>query len=284
MQHQTASARIRELVIDGRLIDSGERRLTRSNRRAAVWVVASEASGLVVARPRVLHLPRSLDEVELDGGYQIVYADPPWEYDQGGRGSTKKHYGTTGIEGICQVPVRQLASRDSLLFIWVTWPFLRDCFRVIDAWGFEFVTCAFVWVKYHDGSGKRCVGGGFWTRANTEFCLVCRRGKKYPRRLETTEARGVRQLIEEWPAEPEELLLAPRQEHSAKPPEARQRIRQLLGHGPTAIELYARCVDDQGKIIPGGRVDSSFDQWGNECESDVYMGVSGEEVIDLLSE
>lgn len=283
MQHQTASARIRELVLDGRLVDSGERRLTKSNRRAAVWVVAPEAesTGLVVAPPRVLHLPRALDEVESAGGYQIIYADPPWEYQQGGRGSTDKHYGTTGISGICRLPVRQLASRDAVLFLWVTWPFLRDCFEVVDAWGFEFKTCAFVWVKYHEGSGKRCVGGGFWTRANTEFCLLCVRGKNYPRRLETTPSRGVRQLIE---SEPEELLLAPRQEHSAKPPEARARIRQLLGHEPTAIELYARCTDDQGRIIPGGRVDPSFDQWGNQCESDVYMGVDGEEVIDLLSE
>lgn len=39
MSHQTASARIRELVLAGRIEDSGDRRPTRSNRRATVWKV-----------------------------------------------------------------------------------------------------------------------------------------------------------------------------------------------------------------------------------------------------
>lgn len=39
LSHQTVSARIRELVLAGRLTDSGERRKTRSGRKAAVWMV-----------------------------------------------------------------------------------------------------------------------------------------------------------------------------------------------------------------------------------------------------
>ncbi len=38
MRHQTASARVRELVLGGHLRDSGQRRQTRSGRNAAVWV------------------------------------------------------------------------------------------------------------------------------------------------------------------------------------------------------------------------------------------------------
>lgn len=280
LRHQTASARIRELVEAGKLVDSDERRPTRSGRDAVVWteatvIVAPSASVEVVSR---VGLPLTLAEVEHRGGYQIVYADPPWQYAQGGRGAAGNHYGTTGISGIAGLPVHRVASENSVLFVWVTWPFLRDVFTVIDYWGFTYKTCAFVWVKYHENSGKRCVGGGFWTRANTEFCLLCVRGDSYPRRLDTTAARGVRQLIEEWPEEPEELLLAPRQDHSAKPAEARSRIRQLLGSEPSAIELFARCTDDSGKIVPGGRVAPGWDQWGNECDADIYMGVSGEEV------
>ncbi len=37
LRHQTASARIRELVKGGRLEDTGFRRKTSSNRRATVW-------------------------------------------------------------------------------------------------------------------------------------------------------------------------------------------------------------------------------------------------------
>jgi hypothetical protein len=39
LRHQTASARRRELVILGKIKDSGRRRLTRSGRRATVWIV-----------------------------------------------------------------------------------------------------------------------------------------------------------------------------------------------------------------------------------------------------
>lgn len=38
--HQSVSARRRELVLDGLVVDSGERRKTRSGRSAKVWVVA----------------------------------------------------------------------------------------------------------------------------------------------------------------------------------------------------------------------------------------------------
>lgn len=40
LSHQTASARIWELRLDGLLKDSGERRKTSSNRNAIVWVAA----------------------------------------------------------------------------------------------------------------------------------------------------------------------------------------------------------------------------------------------------
>jgi N6-adenosine-specific RNA methylase IME4 len=282
LRHQTASARVNELLNDGLISDSGLRRHTRSGRAATVWVLAE--SSIVAARPTIIapRLPVTLEDVEARGGYQIIYADPAWSYRNGGRGATDSHYGTTSLVDIAALPVRRVAARDAVLFIWVTWPFLRDSFAVIDAWGFEYLTCAFVWVKYHEESGKRCVGGGFWTRANTEFCLLCTRGKSPPRRVD----KGVRQLIETGPEElvslPDDVLLAPRQEHSAKPSEARKRIKRLMGGGPSAIELFARCKGDDGLVIPGGRVADGFDQWGNECDADVYMGVDGEEVLALL--
>ncbi len=37
MRHQTASARVRELALTGRIRDSGNRRKTRSGRQAVVW-------------------------------------------------------------------------------------------------------------------------------------------------------------------------------------------------------------------------------------------------------
>lgn len=40
LRHQTASARIRELVLKGKLRDSGHRRLTDTRRGAVVWIPA----------------------------------------------------------------------------------------------------------------------------------------------------------------------------------------------------------------------------------------------------
>lgn len=37
LKHQTVSARVRGLVLRDRIVDSGERRETRSGRRAIVW-------------------------------------------------------------------------------------------------------------------------------------------------------------------------------------------------------------------------------------------------------
>jgi transcription initiation factor IIE alpha subunit len=42
MPHQTASARRRDLVIAGMVVDSGLRRRTRSGRNAKVWIVATD--------------------------------------------------------------------------------------------------------------------------------------------------------------------------------------------------------------------------------------------------
>lgn len=185
----------------------------------------------------------SLEDIEGAGGYQIVYADPAWAYDNGGRGAAENHYPTMSIAEIQALPVRRLAAKDSVLFLWGTWPHLPDVLLTIEKWGFEFKTNAFDWIKYHEESGKRCFGGGFWTRANTEFCLIGVRGDA-PRRQNA----AIRQLIETGP---EDVLLAPRQEHSAKPKEARDRIVALMGDLPR-IELFARERAE------------GWDAWGND--------------------
>ena len=83
------------------------------------------------------------------GKYQIIYADPPWSYDDKAlnRGGAERHYSTMKLEDICALPVAEIAADDALLFMWGAWPKLFEAKAVIEAWGFEFKTCAFVWVK-----------------------------------------------------------------------------------------------------------------------------------------
>ena len=52
------------------------------------------------------------------------------------------------MDDIRNLPVRELADKNCILFMWVTFPTLREAFSVIDAWGFTYKTVAFAWVKY----------------------------------------------------------------------------------------------------------------------------------------
>ena len=82
--------------------------------------------------------------------YKIIYADPAWLYRDkavaGGRGAGC-HYTVTSLEDIKALPVEKLADDDSVLFMWVTMPFLEEAFDVMRSWGFEYKTCAFTWIK-----------------------------------------------------------------------------------------------------------------------------------------
>lgn len=171
----------------------------------------------------------------MSGRYQIVYADPPWRYqDKGCNGAAEGHYPTMSLEKICQLPVPKLAAPDAVLFLWATYPMIREALQVIEAWGFKYKSIAFQWVKTYqpksDGSSQPFFGLGRWTRGNTEPCLLATRGK--PKRV----ANDVGQLLL---TPGDELLVSPVTRHSAKPPETRERIVKLMGDLPR-IELFAR--------------------------------------------
>jgi N6-adenosine-specific RNA methylase IME4 len=187
------------------------------------------------------------------GKYRVIYCDPPWRFHSwDGKESRERlncvapgritPYDTMEVADLAALPVKSLAAEDCCLFIWVVWPNLMEAIDVIKAWGFRYKTCAFSWIKaqanqlelfqdHHDAF----MGLGYWTRANSEVCLLATRGK--PKRLSA----GVRQAIVE-----------PRREHSRKPDCVYDRIEQLV-EGPY-IELFARRNDRPG-----------WDFWGKEA-------------------
>lgn len=113
--------------------------------------------------------------------YQIIYADPPWRYDQKGlQGAAEKHYSTMSLEDICKLPVGSISAKDSILFLWATFPQLPAALRVISAWGFKYKTVAFLWLKKNRKADSWFFGLGFWTRGNAEVCLLATRG--HPKR------------------------------------------------------------------------------------------------------
>ena len=177
--------------------------------------------------------------------YNIIYADPPWNYrvwSKKGKGrSAENHYPTMTTDDICALPVSDIAAKDCVLFLWATFPNLQSAFTVIKAWGFTYKTVAFVWVKRNKKSPGWFWGLGYWTRANAEICLLATKGK--PKRF----SRGVHQVID-----------TPIEEHSKKPQTARERIVELAGDLPR-VELFAR------ERTPG------WDVWGNEVKSDIAL-------------
>lgn len=171
--------------------------------------------------------------------FGVIYCDYPWAYKCWSKaGSAKRsaesHYKTMAPEKAIHLApfIDRLADDPCAMFFWVTHPTKQQAFEVIKAWGFEYVTVAFTWAKLNknhahqsDLDRKFFFGMGYYTRANTEECWLCRRGK-----LPRFENRSIRQLV-----------LAPIREHSRKPDEVRRRI-DLAYPKANKIELFARTV------------------------------------------
>lgn len=189
-------------------------------------------------------------KLNFEGGqkYNIIYADPAWSYQDkalsGNRGACCK-YPVMSIDDIKALPIQDIAADDCALFMWVTMPKLNEVFDVIEAWGFEYKTCAFTWVKRNKKADSWFWGMGRWTRANAELCLLATKGK--PKRLSA----GVHSVLDD------RIM-----QHSRKPNEARKRIIELCGDLPR-VELFAR------EKLEG------FDVWGNELNNDLALNVGG---------
>jgi N6-adenosine-specific RNA methylase IME4 len=160
--------------------------------------------------------------------YQLIYADPPWPYRDKMAGhsfSLDHEYETQPLRWIESRPIGSIAARDSALLLWVPSPMLDDGLRVMEAWGYKYVTVAFVWSKL-TSTGKRVSNLGRWTMGNVELCLLGRRGKIQ------RACKNVKQLVE-----------AVRTVHSRKPDDVRLRAEELFGN-VKRIELFARGVSE----------------------------------------
>ena len=175
--------------------------------------------------------------------YSIIYADPAWDYDNriqhNGKettGSAVYHYPTMKLEEMKKLNVESITEKDSLLFMWSSSPHLPQAIQLMNAWGFEYKTIAFVW-------DKQRVNPGYYTMSQVEICLVGKRGKIPTPRGE----RNVKQFLSEM-----------KTIHSKKPDEIRNRIVAMF---PTQkkVELFARQSPE------------GWDVWGNEVNSSITL-------------
>ena len=184
--------------------------------------------------------------------YQIIYADPPWFYNKrnlvgkdGKRNNfawgATNHYPVMKTKDICELPISLIADKNCILFLWATFPRLSDAMEVIKAWGFQYKTVGFVWVKTMKNGQVRMDGLGNYTMSNAEICLIATKGKVHRERT------GIKQIV-----------LSSKTTHSWKPEEVRYRISCLMGDLPR-IELFARQKTE------------GWDVWGNECKNDIEI-------------
>jgi site-specific DNA-methyltransferase (adenine-specific) len=174
--------------------------------------------------------------------YQIIYADPPWRYNDKSKshgGGAESHYSTMSTEEICDLKIP--VDDNAVLLLWVTYPQLEEGLKVVRAWGFTYKTVAFTWVKTTQDNNP-LMGMGRYTRANAEICLLGVKGK------------GCKRLN----ASIRNVQFYPRLQHSRKPAQFRNEIVKLFGDIPR-VELFAR------------RKVEGWDCWGNEVESDIEL-------------
>jgi len=170
------------------------------------------------------------------GSYRLLYADPPWRYEhvETENRAIENQYPTMDLDAICALQVP--AADDAVLFLWATSPKLAEAMRVLEAWRFDYRTCA-VW-------DKEQIGMGYYFRQQHELLLVAARGMlPVPR-----------------PAiRPASVLHARRGLHSAKPTQVYVLLETMYPEFTDAdrVELFCRTPR------PG------WAQWGNEPVKEV---------------
>lgn len=166
--------------------------------------------------------------------YGVIVADPEWRFEPYSRETgmdraADNHYPTNVTEVIAERDIASIAADDCVLFLWATVPMLRDAFRVMEAWGFEYKSHA-IWDKVH-------IGTGYWFRNRHELLLVGTRG-----------AIPAPAMGDQFAS----VMTIARKEHSAKPEQFLELIESYFPTLPK-IELNRR-----GPARPG------WDAWGNE--------------------
>jgi N6-adenosine-specific RNA methylase IME4 len=182
----------------------------------------------------------------MDKKYNIIYPDPPWSYDNKKTGGSMKSgaaqkYPVMTTEEIARLPIKEIADKNSMLFLWATVPMLPDALYVMQAWGYKYKT-KITWHK----TGR--VGLGYWFRGEVEELLF-----------------GIRGKVPAFRCQAPNFIETPVLGYSEKPEEFRKLIERATKwmEDRRMIELFAR------KKVPG------WDAWGLDVESDIVMPLPG---------
>jgi len=186
--------------------------------------------------------------LEINKKYQIIYADPPWQ--ERGAGKIKrgadKYYNLMTTEEIMALKVSDIADLNAHLYLWVTNNFLPDGLKVMQSWGFRYITII-TWMKDRIGLGQ-------YFRGITEHCLFGVKGFLPYKIQDNKRCQGATGFY------------APKTQHSQKP-EAMRKMIDLVScrDGLNCIELFAR------QLSPLFPRPEGWDVWGDDTENELHQ-------------
>lgn len=186
-----------------------------------------------------------IDELpRVDGGFKTILADPPWRFANRTGKVAPEHkrldrYGTMSLDEIRALPVKEVSAPNAHLYLWVPNALLPEGLKVMEDWGFRYVS-NIVWAKRRKDGGPDGRGVGFYFRNVTEILLFGVKGS-----MRTLQP-GRSQV---------NMIESRKREHSRKPDEQYPLI-ESCSPGPR-LELFARYA----------RAD--WATWGNEAEDSI---------------
>lgn len=151
--------------------------------------------------------------------FDLIYADPPWlfkTWSEKGRDRSPK-YTLMTFGQLTDLGIKSIAKKNCVLFLWTTWPHLKQALELMPYWGFTYRTNAWVWRKNR-------IAKGYYTRKRTELCLI-----------------GVRGSMPVAVHDEDDIIKADVRAHSQKPDDAYVKMSRLYPNAqyPDRIELFA---------------------------------------------
>jgi N6-adenosine-specific RNA methylase IME4 len=207
------------------------------------WLVAGQAKDVTDAIRQIHQQERRQAAQQLVMApqkiYNVIYADPPWEYrNTGVHGAASHHYHTMSLADLRMLPntLGLNIADNAVLFLWITNPLIAEAFDVVESWGFTYKT-NMVWTK----TDLVKPGAGFYIRGRHELLFICTRGSFTPLNPNVSPPIG-------------SVVVEPVREHSRKPDRFYEIIESLYP-GCRYLELFAR------RSRPG------WDAWGDEIDA-----------------
>lgn len=109
---------------------------------------------------------------ELQGLYEIISIDPPWNYGRVYDPATSRVANPYPEMTVNEIKELKLPfTENAILFLWTTHKFLPEAFEIMKEWGFDY-KAVLVW-------NKEKMGMGDWFRMQCEFCLFGIKGKPF---------------------------------------------------------------------------------------------------------